>query len=186
MVPNVIFDACVLYSAPLRDLLIRIAAADIVRARWTNDILDECFRAILRQRPDLDSAALTRTRELIMQAMPDSMVNGYHNEIPSLNLPDANDRHILAAAITCGAQTIVTMNLCDFPDSVLSQFGIKAVHPDHFILNVIDRHQETIVLIIKHQSSALRRPPMSPLQLIDKLEQSGLKLSSRSLRELFT
>jgi hypothetical protein len=66
----VLYDACVLYPAPLRDLLVRIAKTGIVRARWTDAILDECFRSILEQRPDL-KPALERTRELMKQAVPD-------------------------------------------------------------------------------------------------------------------
>jgi len=58
----VIYDACVLYPAPLRDLLVRIANTGIVRARWSERILDECFRSIKENRADLSDAALARTR----------------------------------------------------------------------------------------------------------------------------
>jgi hypothetical protein len=69
----VIYDACVLYPAPLRDLLIRLAQSGIVRARWSSQILDECFRSILEQRPDLKPEALARTRALMAEAVADSM-----------------------------------------------------------------------------------------------------------------
>lgn len=65
----VVYDACVLYPARLRDLLIRVAQTGIVRARWTDAILDECFRSILDDRPDLDLVALQRTRELMIRAV---------------------------------------------------------------------------------------------------------------------
>jgi hypothetical protein len=58
----VLYDACVLYPAPLRDLLVRVANTGTVRARWSDAILDECFRAILEQRPDLKPEALNHTR----------------------------------------------------------------------------------------------------------------------------
>ena len=67
---TVIYDACVLHPASLRDLLIRIAASGIVRARWTDRILDECFKSILRERPDLKPRALARTRQLMNEAVP--------------------------------------------------------------------------------------------------------------------
>lgn len=95
----VIYDACVLYPAPLRDLLIRLGLTGIVRVRWTEDILDECFRNILEQRPDLKPEALQRTRELMRQAIPDCMVTGHEPLIDGLTLPDDDDRHVLAAAI---------------------------------------------------------------------------------------
>ncbi len=67
----VIYDACVLYRAPLRDLLVRVAQAGVVRARWTTEILDECFRSIMEQRPELKPQALVRTRELMTKAVAD-------------------------------------------------------------------------------------------------------------------
>jgi hypothetical protein len=92
----VIYDACVLYPAPLRDLLLRLGAKGLVRARWTDEILDECFRNILINRPDLDAASLQRTRDLMNRAIPDVLVTGYEGLITGLDLPDADDRHVLA------------------------------------------------------------------------------------------
>ena len=73
----VLYDACVLYPAPLRDLLIRLANTGVVRARWSATILDECFRNILENRPDLKPESLERTRELMTQAVPDCMVTNF-------------------------------------------------------------------------------------------------------------
>ena len=112
----VLYDACVLYPAPLRDLLIRVAKTGVVRARWTDAILDECFRNILEQRPDLKPEALKRTRELMTQAVPDCLVTGFETLIDSLTLPDRDDRHVLAAAIRVGAQAIVTFMDLDRDD----------------------------------------------------------------------
>jgi hypothetical protein len=75
MAQVVIYDACVLHPAPLRDLLIRLAQAGLVRARWTHTILDECFRSILRRRPELE-VPLRRTRELMIAAVRDCLVRG--------------------------------------------------------------------------------------------------------------
>ena len=99
-----IFDACVLHAAPLRDLLIRVAAEGVVEARWTERILDECFQSILERRPDLSPEALSRTRELMRQALPSCMVEDFESLIDELALPDPDDRHVLAAAIAAAAQ----------------------------------------------------------------------------------
>jgi NAD dependent epimerase/dehydratase family enzyme len=48
-----IYDACVLYPAPLRDLLIRLAGKGLYRAKWTAEIDDEWKRNLLLNRPDL-------------------------------------------------------------------------------------------------------------------------------------
>ena len=133
----VIYDACVLYPAALRDFLLRVARTGIVRARWSEQILDECFEAIVRERLDLKSEALERTRVLMRGAIPDCIVSGYENLIDGLSLPDPDDRHVLAAAVRSGAQTIVTFNLKDFPAATLDAFGVEARHPDDFLVNQI-------------------------------------------------
>lgn len=56
----VVYDACVLFPAPLRDLLIRVARTGVVQAHWSDTILDECFRSILRERDDLTPENLER------------------------------------------------------------------------------------------------------------------------------
>lgn len=61
----VVYDACVLHPAPLRDLLVRIGATGVVGVKWTHTILDECFCSILKNRPDLNEGQLSRTRELM-------------------------------------------------------------------------------------------------------------------------
>ncbi len=180
----VIYDACVLFPAPLRDLLIRIAGTGVVRARWTETILDECFRTILEQRPDLTPERLARTRFLMNKAIPDCLVTGYEDLIASLHLPDQNDRHVLAAAIRAGAQSIVTFNLKDFPDQALSQYGIEAKHPDAFVLESLHLAPIAVCTAIRAQAETLRNPPLSSDALLGTLQQQGLPLSVAQLRKL--
>jgi hypothetical protein len=148
---TVIYDACVLYPAPLRDLLIRLASKGLVRARWTDRILDESFRNILANRPDLVPGSLDRTRELMNRALRDVLVTGHEGLIEGLNLPDPDDRHVLAAAIRAGAQVIVTMNLDDFPESALAPFSVEALHPDDFVIHQIDLAPGLVCSVIAEQ-----------------------------------
>ena len=100
-----VFDANVLYPAAQRDILIRLAQAGLFRGRWTDRILDEMERAIVRRQPEL-ADKLIRTRHLMCEAVHDCLVVGYEHLIDVFELPDADDRHVLAAAIRCGAQVI--------------------------------------------------------------------------------
>jgi hypothetical protein len=104
-------DACVLYPCTLRDLLIRIAQAGLVQAKWTEVILGEVFSNLQENRPDLDVDRLKRTRELITGAVRDVLVVGYEPLIEAITLPDPDDRHVPAAAVRARAQLIVTANL---------------------------------------------------------------------------
>ena len=118
------FDACVLYPAPLRDLLMRLATTDLFRARWSAAIHDEWTNTVLATRPEL-KVQLARTRKLIDAHAMDALVTGYEPLIGTLHLPDPDDRHVLAAAITARADLIVTKNLKDFPAARLAPFGIR-------------------------------------------------------------
>lgn len=131
----VLYDANVLYPSTLRDLLIRIAQSGMVQAKWTDQILDEVFDSLTRQRPNLDSRRLARTRELMCRAVRDCLVVGYEPLIESLTLPDPDDRHVLAAAIKSRSQVIVTNNVRDFPADVLAPWNIETKAPDDFVLD---------------------------------------------------
>jgi hypothetical protein len=54
----VIYDSCVLYPAPLRDLLMRLALTDLYHAKWTHEIHKEWMRNLLKNRPDLTAERL--------------------------------------------------------------------------------------------------------------------------------
>jgi predicted nucleic acid-binding protein len=128
-----LYDACVLYPAPVRDLLMRLAMSDLFRARWTDQIHDEWIRHVLANRHDLKREQLERTRTLMNAHVRDCLVIGYEPLIDGPTLPDPEDRHVLAAAVRTGASVIVTFNLDDFPGEVLKPLGVEAQHPDEFI-----------------------------------------------------
>lgn len=180
----VVYDACVLYPAPLRDLLVRLAATDLVRARWTDQILDECFRNILTNRPELRPEALGRTRDFMNAAVADVLVTGYEDLIAAVELPDPDDRHVLAAAVRCGAQVIVTANLSDFPPAALAKYGIEAQHPDEFVGDLLDLAPMTVVSAVRRQAASLKNPPRTIDDVLDILLTNGLAQSVARLREL--
>jgi len=92
-----LYDACVLYPAPVRDVLMHLALAAIYRAHWTNAIHEEWIRSVLKNRPDLTRVQLERTRDLMNAHARDALIQGFEDLIPSLSLPDPDDRHVLAA-----------------------------------------------------------------------------------------
>ena len=179
---TVVYDANVLHPASLRDLLIRLACTGLYRAKWTDAILDEMTTSVIRANPQLDPARLERTRQLMIRAVPDCLVTGYEPLIRAVELPDHNDRHVVAAAIRCRAQTIVTNNLRDFPDSDLNQFDIKAQSPDHFVYHLLETAYTEVVHTITRQAAALSQPPQSYNQLLDRLEQVGLPQTVAAIR----
>ena len=177
---TVVFDACVLYPAPLRDFLIRLSMTGVFRARWTDLIQDEWTRSVLMKRPELHSA-LIRTRHLMEAAIPDCIVTGYETLMGALALPDPNDTHVLAAAIRCGAGVIVTFNLRDFPAKVLNQYGIEAQHPDTFIDNLFDLHPAEVIEAASKQRGNLKFPALDADRYLDTLLRFGLTQTVKNL-----
>ena len=167
------FDACVLYPAQTRDLLLRVARTNLFKARWSAQIQDEWINALLRTRPELQ-ARLQRTRELIDQSVPDCLVRGFEAHIEGLELPDADDRHVLAAAIHCQAGVIVTANLKDFPEKTLKPLGIAAQHPDEFLTHVFDLSPGAVINAVREMRAELARPPKTVDELLDDLLRAGL------------
>ena len=94
---TVLFDANVLYPAPMRDALMQLAVADLFKAKWTADIHREWIDALLRNEPHREKVALERTRNLMDTATRDCLITGYEALVPALTLPDPGDRHVLAA-----------------------------------------------------------------------------------------
>ncbi len=180
----VVYDACVLYPAPLRDLLMHLALSGLYRARWTGRIHEEWTTAVLRQRPDITPEQLAWTRSQMDAAIPDCLVTGYEGLEANLQLPDPDDRHVLAAAIACRAGTIVTYNLRDFPDELLAPRGISAQHPDQFIEHVLDLNQAAVCKAVRDQRAALKNPPRTVEELFDAYLRQGLATTVAALRPL--
>lgn len=180
---TVLYDANVLYPAPLRDILIEVAKAGLFRAKWSNDIHDEWVNSLLRKRTDLKKSDLAKTRAAMDAAVLDCLVEDYQSLIPSLNLPDPNDRHVLAAAIRGRVDIIVTMNLKDFPQTELMKYSLAAQHPDDFMLDLLNLAPEVVYGSIRRIRNRLKNPPMTVDAYLDNLEQNGLAISVSNLRK---
>ena len=128
---TVVYDACVLYPAPLRDLL----------------------------------------------------VNGFEHLIPCVDLPDADDRHVVAAAVHCRADLIVTFNLADFPKGQLARFQLEAQHPDDFILHLLNLHPSLVCEAAAKHRRSLQNPPKTADEYLDTLLKQGLTQTVAELRK---
>lgn len=180
---TVIYDACVLYPAMLRNLLMQLTTTEMFRARWTEQIHEEWIRNLLEQRPDLEREQLERTRALMDRVAPDCLVTGHEPLVEGLELPDPDDRHVLAAAIRCNADAIITMNLKDFPEETLAPYGIEAQHPDEFLSHLLDLNDAEVCASVRVVRARLRNPPIEAGELIDSIQALGLPETATRLRE---
>jgi hypothetical protein len=187
----VVYDSSVLHGT-VGELLLRLAARPTLvaptfagaafRARWTQQIIDECFEDLSRLRPDLEREALQRRFHLINAGA--DLVNGHESLVPAIDLPNAERRHVLAAAIRCGAQAIVTWKPEDFPNEVLRRHeDLEALHPDVFVVNQFDHDSSTVWGVCQEQAAASPRG-RTVSELLDLLEREGLVRSAASLRQV--
>lgn len=163
----------------------QLALTDLFRARWSDLIHNEWIRNVLKERPDLTLEQLTRTKELMNSHVRNCLVTDYEYLIPSLELPDPEDRHVLAAAIKGSADVIVTFNLSDFPQATLEKYEIEAQHPDDFISDLIDLKPTKVTGAIEIIRQRLKNPPMLINEYLDTLLKQGLSVSVSMLRELY-
>jgi len=180
--PIAIIDACVLYSAPVRDLVVRLAQSGLLQARWTDEIHEEWIRNLLKNNPRVSRERLERTRSLMDAAIPDCLVTNYSSLIDSLTLPDPDDRHVLAAAIHAGAGLIVTFNLSDFPPQYFAAHGVEARHPDDLFSELLDGALDDFYAAVRLQRQALKNPPMTVEDFLAKLAEVGLPRTVARLR----
>lgn len=170
---TVVYDSCVLYSAPLRDLLVRVAGTGLFQARWSAKIHDEWTSSLINARPDLSPAKIQRTRDLLDCSIADCLVTGYEPLVDAIALPDPDDRHVVAAAVRSKATTIVTINLRDFPKAALQGFGIVAQHPDDYLMHQLSFAQNAVLSAVRLHRASLRRPPQSVDEYLSTLARVG-------------
>lgn len=173
-VPVAILDANVLYPAQLRDVLMRLAVNDLLRAHWSEAICDEWMRNLVASRADITWDDVKRTQDLMDTALPGACVEGYEKHMADVSLPDPDDHHVLAAAIEADADYIVTNNLRDFPSRSLAPYEVTACSPDAFIMMLYKQAPEAVVGVVRALRASLSHPPQTPRQLLAHFRRSGL------------
>lgn len=170
-----VLDACVIYPAPLRDLLLSIAAEGGFIPKWSDQIQAEWIRNLLLKRPDLTKKQLLGTKRAMEKAFPDARILKYKHLIATLHLPDLKDRHVLAAAIQTRADLIVTFNLKDFPKSTLQSYKLDVLDPDTFLTNLFDANTALVLLAFKKLCNRLINPTKSESEILALLDQLKCK-----------
>jgi predicted nucleic acid-binding protein len=176
-------DANVLFSPPKRDLLIRLAVRDLYQPLWSKIVQQELFDAIIKRRPNVEPAKLKRTMELMEIALENSLIEDFENLIEGLDLPDPDDRHVLAASIKGKADLILTYNLQDFPKEVLASYNLETIQPDTFIVRLLELDTASVLATMRIQRQALKNPPKTAEDYLLTLEKQGLTRTAGIVRD---
>ena len=114
-------------------------------------------------------------------AFPNADVEGYEVVIPTLTLPDPDDRHVLAAALRFQADVIGTTNLKDFPVPYFRTFDVEVQHPDEFVSNLFDLNSAKALEAFRQQVARLMNPPITASPVLDNLRKSSLPATADRL-----
>lgn len=140
------------------------------------------MRNLAKDRPDIANR-LPAVSKLMCDSVPDCLVTNYENLAGNIELPDLNDRHVVAAAIAGHADAVVTFNLKDFPLAVLQPYGVEVQHPDEFIANQMQLQKIRALSAVKEMRARWTNPARSPQELVDAFERRGLPLTADLLQE---
>lgn len=168
---TVILDACVLYNAPVRDILLQLAFQGLFRAKWTKRIQEEWIRNLLKNRENLKREQLEHTCRLMNESILDCLVDDYEDLAKGITLPDPDDVHVMAAAVKSQAQIIVTHNLKDFPEEILAKYNIEALDPDTFLRSQFDLNSPAFLSCAKTIRARLKNPPKTAQEYLFTLFQ---------------
>ena len=133
--PVVVLDACVLVPIRLATTLLWLAETGLFQPLWSEPILDEVQRNLPKVgvTPEQASRRVGMMREAFGA---EALIDGFEDLIEQIRC-DPKDRHILAAAVRGGADTVVTYNLKDFPGEAGAPYGIGICHPDSFLVQLL-------------------------------------------------
>lgn len=178
-----VLDANVLYPVVIRDYLIWLSVYELYSPKWTNKLLDEFTDIFEKKKMNISSDRIQKQVDLMNQACPDAMVSKYDDLISSVKLKDEDDKHVVAAALKCNANVIVTHNLKDFPNLYLETIGLTAAGPDTFIADVIDLSPDRCCDTFREMLLTKNKPPYEESEYLEIFRNNGLKETAKELRK---
>lgn len=167
-------DANVLHPAFLRGAMLWFASERLLRPVWSAGVLEEWRRSLKRRHTDLDDTKVDQLQQLMLEHFPDAMVEGYEPFIEALELPDPDDRHVLAAAIVGKCHGIITANTKHFPDNAVRPHQLEIVHPDDFIVNIIDIDETKALTACRNHRAAMTKSAPTQDEYLDRFRTCGL------------
>jgi len=177
-----VLDTNVIYPLWTRDLLLWFAHYDLYTPKWSQNICLEWID-VMKRKGIGEEEAIKRASN-INKAFPDALVENYEPIIKILDLPDLDDRHVLAAAIKANADLIITNNIKDFHQDYLARFDLKAKVPDDFFTDIIDLNRELSLTAFRKLVLNKKNPPLDEFEVLEVLRKNGLSNTADYLHAL--
>lgn len=180
----VVLDANVLFPFRVRDVLLTFAHDGLFRARFTEQIMAEWTTNLIAMKPHLEQSIHSQI-EMIRQNFDECFVTGHMALVTGLDMPDPGDRHVLAAAIRCSAQVIVTENKRDFPKAILEEYDIEVLGADEMLVNTYELFPVEAARALGKVRARYKNPAMNVSEFLLDLTRAGLpKLAAIARRDI--
>ena len=177
----VFLDTNIIYPLIIRDILFWLAYHDVFVPKWSVHVFDEWRRVMSRK--GIGKDIVDKRIDAANLAFPGALVKDYEDLIPMLDLPDVDDRHVLAAAIRSGAKIIVTNNVRDFPADRLKAYNLIAMNTDDFLMFLLSKEEDTSLVAFHDLVDNKRNPKNSKFDVIRQFEVVGLIHFASAMRE---
>lgn len=151
-------DTSTIFGAALNDLLLSLAERGLFRPLWSSGVFKELERNLVAR--GIDSDKVRYRIDAMRRTFPDAEVVGYDHLVEAMT-SDPGDRHVLAAAVRANAEVLVTFNLRHFPEEALEPYDIEARHPDDFLLDQIDVHEQATLTVLRAVVTSYERPALT-------------------------
>jgi predicted nucleic acid-binding protein len=176
---SIVLDTNVLYAAPVRDIILRLAEKETFSVHWSEQILQELGRN-LEKKPGLSQDKIESLITELTRAFPDARIDTQN--IDPIKLSAEEDKHVVATAIQSQSEVIVTQNISDFPSSELALYNLEAQTPDEFLVHHFTLEETKTVRTVTDLLTDLSNPPYTPEEYLSTLEQVGLVTFAQLLR----
>ncbi len=179
----VVLDACVLAPYPLADILLRLADEQTYRPLWSDDILKETRRTMIKKL-GMSEVKADRRLDMMRENFIDADVTGYQDLIPVMKNND-KDKHVLAVAVREKAEVVVTFDRAGFPEDALQEYGIRSLHPDDFLLDQIDLYRDATKRAIQGMVDSYGNPAFTLNEVLEALSNRGVPQFAAQVRLAF-
>ena len=180
MALRILIDACVLYPTVMREMVMGAARAGVFEPLWSARLLGEWARAAIKLGPEGEAQARAEIA-LLRAAWPKAEVPPSPGVAARLYLPDENDVHVLAAAITGHADIIMTLNAKDVPRGTLAEEGLARVDPDSYLHGVWLARPQVMEAVAANVLEEARRLSGHPWEMRPLLKKAQLPRLAKAL-----
>ncbi|MFJ7272582.1 PIN domain-containing protein [Streptomyces sp. NPDC099050] len=172
---RVFVDTNVLFPFSVMDLMLALTEDSVHEVVWSERLLAEWERVIVREeRRSAESAAgITRA---IRDYFGDCEVaeSDYAPLVDRMPGGDPDDRHHAAAACAAGAAALITWNLADFPAVDMARLGVRVLDPDTYLSELHEQWPHEVADTLTRLAAAKRRPPLTYQDVLARLGKAGL------------